>query len=273
MLVGRHEVGTGPGDRSGPPGARRSQRLFAQARAPPWWNDGRALIEKRGGTRERSTAQRDGGGFSPLDPDTGQTTPRGSYTEESIQCSGASAGCRATAQESNDPAKRKFDDYSYLCLISPGTESKPNKASWRCLREKFRISLGQGKTVDDPAWTARKTKVFPARLAPTLAGCLAPRAALDEPPTPASQARRQGVKLPVTCSEACTIVVTGGARRVTRKLAAWRRTVLRIPLRRTTARLRLTVSAAGYRSAATVRTRARGRAVRLNAPDTLSLTK
>lgn len=261
---------------------------------PPWWTDGRALIEKRGGTCEQSTRQSDGGGFSPVDPATGQITPRGSFTEESIRCSHriplatakavggtnpnattVSEGCSASAEDSSDPAKRKFDNYIYLCSIyaDPGTETKPNRASWRCQREKSRISLGQGETTDEPAWTARKTKVFPARVAPTLAGCLAPRAALDEPATPTSQARRQGVKLPVTCSRACTVVVSGGARRVRRKLAAGRRTVLRIPLGQTTARLGLMVSAAGYRSVATIRTRARGGAVHLNAPDTLSLKK
>lgn len=261
---------------------------------PPWWNDGRALVEKRGGTCEQSTRQSDGGGFSPVDPATGQITPRGSFTEESSRCSHrvplatakavggtnpnattVSEGCSASAEDSSDPAKRKFDNYFYLCAIyaDPGTEIKPNRASWRCQREKSRISLGQGETTDEPAWTARKTKVFPARVAPTLAACLAPRAALEEPATPTSQARRQGVKLPVTCSQACRVVVTGGARRVTRRLAAGRRTVVRIPLRQTTARLSLRVAAASFRSVATIRTKARGGAVRLNAPEVLSLHK
>jgi hypothetical protein len=264
---------------------------------PSWWNDGRAEIEKRGGKCETASYYNvwgaGGGYFYPVDPDTRQPTPRGNYTENSLTCerpvplevakaikfgnpnaTAAKETCSATAQESDDPAKRKFDEYAYLCFVfaNPGTEAKPNRASWVCEREKYHIALGQGETADNPVWTARKTSLFPKRSAPTLARCVAPRAALDDTTTPARQAQRKGVRLPVTCSSACQVEVTGGARPLRKHLAEGRRTVLRIPLAGG-GKLRVRVSAGGYRSSASVRVSVRGKVARVNAPAALVLTR
>src|SRR5215210_6284092 len=52
---------------------------------PPWWNDGKALVEARGGSCESSSHQAGEGVFIQTDPN-GPSEPRGVYTEQTVEC-------------------------------------------------------------------------------------------------------------------------------------------------------------------------------------------
>ena len=115
-------------------------------------------------------------------------------------------------------------------LAAPGTERRPNPATWVCRRYHL---WEHGDTVRRrPSWYATATKIFPAGTWRTLDGCLTPRAAATARSQGAQAAGRRGFTVPVACSVACTVelqVVRGRAvvARGARRLRANRRTTVR----------------------------------------------
>jgi hypothetical protein len=236
---------------------------------PSWFPEGRSEVEKRGGKCETSKRDVNGEGVMLMNPATGQLEPRGNYTEESVTCTHSipaatykgvygfspngptSESCSAGWQYGGNDA---LNEYSYLCGLyaNPGTSRAPNRASWACERQAY---YSFGETANQGRWGAKKTRLWPARTAKSLSGCMAPRARLFD-----------GTGLAITCSHACT--VTAG--RAEEKLKAGRKTP--IPLA-TTGSIPLSISAAGYKARATLVATRSGSKLRTSAPKTLALKK
>jgi hypothetical protein len=230
---------------------------------PPWWNDGKALVKARGGSCESSSHQA-GEGYTEQAVDCKHFVPSAVVKELGGNPAYPREGCNGGAQSGGN---EKFNDYAYLCGLyaNPGTQANPNRASWRCERRKFETgALGGGRHEDDANWGAAKTKVFAARKASTLDGCLAPRARLFDAKQSLADARSKGVKLAVTCSHACKVK----AGNVKTTLKAGRKTVLRVALK---ARLPVRVTAGKFSKSTSVKTRANGSKLKLSTPDTLLL--
>jgi hypothetical protein len=237
---------------------------------PSWFSEGRSLVEKRGGKCETSKRDVNGEGVMWMNPSTGQLEPRGNYTEEGVSCShsvpagtykgifGVSPNgptgesCSAVWQYGGNDA---LNEYTYLCglYVNPGTSRAPNMASWSCGRQAYGNSFGE--TANQGRWRAEKTKIWPARKARSLAGCMAPRARVFD-----------GTGLAITCSHACKVTAGG----VEQKLKAGKKTP--VPLA-TTGSIPLSISAAGYRARATIDATRSGSKLRTSAAETLALKK
>jgi len=137
-------------------------------------------------------------------------------------------GCTSSVSQGD----QRGDAWSYGCdvLAAPGTERRPNPATWVCQRYHL---WEHGDTVRRrPNWYATATKIFPAGAWRTLAGCLTPRAAGTARSQGVQTAGRRGFTVPVACSVACTVelqVVRGKAvlARGARRLPANRRATVR----------------------------------------------
>jgi hypothetical protein len=237
---------------------------------PSWFSEGRSEVAKRGGKCETSKRDVNGEGVMLMNPATGQLEPRGNYTEEGVSCThsvpaatykgifGVSPygpttgeGCSAVWQYGGNDA---LNEYSYGCSLyaNPGTSRAPNRASWNCGRQAY---YSFGETANQGRWRAGKTRLWPARKAKSLSGCMAPRARVFD-----------GTGLAITCSHACTVK----AGSVEKKLKVGRKTP--IPLA-TTGSIPLSISAAGYKARATIDATRSGSKLRTSAPQTLALKK
>jgi hypothetical protein len=238
---------------------------------PSWFNEGRSEVAKRGGKCETSKQDVNGEGVMWMNPATGQLEPRGNYTEEGVNCphsvpaatykgifgvspygTTVGEGCSALWQYGGNDA---LNEYSYACSLytNPGTSRAPNMASWSCGRQAYGNSFGE--TTNQGRWRAEKTRLWPARKAKSLSGCMAPRARVFD-----------GTGLAITCSHACTVK----AGRVEKKLKAGRKTP--IPLA-TTGSIPLSIAATGYRAHATINATRTGSKLTTSAPDVLTLKK
>jgi hypothetical protein len=153
---------------------------------PAWFKDGIAVIKARGGTCHSENSTR----HAP-DPTGGPgetTVYTGEYCTHPIPRALAkellggvgnpnvhpAEVCAAHASEvtgSPGPYTPTEENYLYTCSIffKPGTDSKPNRASWRCLRSTYG---GQGGSHNDRRWISKRTKRYRTQTFRTLRQCL-----------------------------------------------------------------------------------------------------
>lgn len=252
---------------------------------PGWWQNGKALVEARGGTCSTS--------HSDL-PTSYVPGEGGTYSEDKVAC--LADVPRAVALEfgsnPNSPVgyqegcvggyttgKPGGDGDSYFCVIyeDPGTDSSPNRASWPCQRFYDSTTPADERVPQrENNWNGKATRFFPQRFSPTLTGCLAPRVALEDRTESLARTRLHGLGVPLRCSTACRVRISAlHVPTVTAEVTRGERKVLRVRLPRAAVRvaLALTVSADGFRKTGRLTVQVRANRVKLRSPDTLSLAK
>ena len=150
---------------------------------PSWFEDGKRLIERRGGAcKTRETTQQNpenapGQTLVSQDENCTHRIPRkvarefGQNPAVGEVCAGEAREVKPAAQ----PGGFFIEGYLYTCRVfsKPGTNAKPNRASWPCRRSKAADDGGGSKS--DSRWTAEKTRVYRRQTFKTLRQCLSPR--------------------------------------------------------------------------------------------------
>jgi hypothetical protein len=239
-------------------GAAAAASAYTLSSPPPpsWFDDGKRVIEARGGKCVRETQQAQGG------------TPSGEtvrWTEYSLRCrhsvprAVAPVGfetCFAGATEGS----LYGDSHGAQCLIYANPRVR---ATWRCDRQFYVYDRQPADNRNDPRWTTKPSAAFPKdRQSLTLRACLAPRVALGTNRQSPADARTNGIKLRVLCSHDCKVAVSGRRAR----LKAGKRRIFQLRGRRTS----ILASAGRYRGRANAVARIRAGRVKVS-PETLDL--
>ena len=158
---------------------------------PSWFEDAVDLIKKRGGSCEpfNFTTVNPPGPFPP-----GFTPPQETTIDSGVDCS-HKIPRRVAEQFGQNPARGEVcggqaidvtgtpgpgttprrEEYGYGCRVfaKPGTNARPNRASWPCSRN---ATGGEGEpTRNERRWTAEKTKLHRKQTFKTLKQCLDPK--------------------------------------------------------------------------------------------------
>jgi hypothetical protein len=177
-----------PGPAEGDPSATAAYNFDP----PSWYRDGVRLIKKRGGTCKRTSEDGEGRGqtLHTEDQSCDHRIPNavakefGQNPRRGESCHGGSADVQGDPEPPRPgipPPRPVYAYYSYTCRVfaRPGTNKRPNRASWPCLRRKYRDDYPRSKgglgVRNDKFWTAERTRLYRKQRFTTLRRCLNPR--------------------------------------------------------------------------------------------------